>query len=281
MCSSPATRSAAGCWNPDTKQAPDRHALIGIEATRQASRTRARQFGGSRSRPSRWGRMGSQRRTGRSADDGFTADSDREALESARAPAPVPESRRRVTMRAQSIRSRATRPARASSCSAMPSGDVNALSMMEPRLSLGCGCGGRVDRVTDDPSGEEHRGQRQQRRVEESGSDEQLCRRYRREREHSEAATARFGPPAIASRTASRFSMRFGESRERNRRLPDARTRRPHAAASAPISTRGIAARPDCKREEHEHGPGRRTERRQQVDPEHDPGKKQVAHDLK
>ena len=150
--------------------------------------------------------MAPQRRTGRSADDGFTADSDCDALESARAPAPAPESRRRVTMPAQSVRSRATRPASASSCSAMPSGDVNALSMMEPRLSLGCGCGGREDRVTDDPSGEEHRGQRQQRRVEESGSDEQLRRRYRREREHSD--TARPRPPALVRRRSHRVRPR-------------------------------------------------------------------------
>ena len=147
--------------------------------------------------------MGSQRRAGRSADDGFTADSDCDALESARAPAPAPESRRRVTMRAQSVRSRATRPAGASSCSAMPSWDVNALSMLVPRLSLGCGGGGRVDRVTDDPSREEHRG-----RGNSDASRSPAATNNCADGTGENANTARPRPPALVRRRSDRVRPR-------------------------------------------------------------------------
>ena len=58
-------------------------------------------------------------------------------------------------------------------------------------------------------------------------------------------ATARLGPPATASRPASRFAMRSGESRSRNRRLPYPSRSGPLAAASAPMSTSWTAARFD------------------------------------
>ena len=53
--------------------------------------------------------------------------------------------------------------------------------------------------------------------------------------------------------------------------------RGPFVAVSAPMGTGGIAVRVRLQAEEHEHRPGRRPERGQQVHAEHDFGKNRVA----
>jgi hypothetical protein len=62
-------------------------------------------------------------------------------------------------------------------------------------------------------------------------------------------------------------------------RAPLARTKRPLAAASAPPS-KGHHRQVEVEAEEHQHGPGRRTEGGQEVDDEDDPDHKRELSEI-